>query len=57
VNGVGHGTLNAVASGEAQSHERTRRMVEGKTQKQSQQQQQIDHLGLGAIEDAPGRKK
>lgn len=58
VNGVGHGTLNAVASGEAQSYERSRRTIEGKSQKQSQKQQQIDHLGLGgAIEDAPARRK
>jgi hypothetical protein len=53
----GTGVANLKAAGEAHSHERYRKGVEGE---QSQRHQQIDHLGLGdvgAIEDAPKRKK
>jgi hypothetical protein len=52
VNGAGAANLKAV--GDAHSHERYRKGIEAE---QSQQHQQIDHLGLGAVEDAPKRKK
>jgi hypothetical protein len=53
--GAGAGNLKAV--GEAHSHERYRKGVEGE---QMQEHQHIDHLGLGdmaAVEDVPKRKR
>jgi hypothetical protein len=52
INGISRGNLKA--AGTAQSSEKYRKGVEAQ---QLQQREQIDHLGLGVIEDAPKRKK
>ncbi|KAF2433376.1 hypothetical protein EJ08DRAFT_647419 [Tothia fuscella] len=46
VKGAGKGNLGVIGKGEAHSHERSRKIAEGKSQKQTQHQQQTDHLGL-----------